>query len=130
MVELQDRLEALAAAYQQAARPPGPSPARRRGRQRRLYQACAAGLLTLALVAAGGDGRLAAAEGAAIVDGGTSDLTGEQQSGPRGDSTCQRPAGYRADRADRARGPGRGRPVHLEAGDLPQWQADLLGRHP
>jgi hypothetical protein len=53
MVELQDRLEALAAAYQQAARPPGPSSARRRGRQRRLYQACAAGLLTLALVAAG-----------------------------------------------------------------------------
>ncbi len=34
MVELQDRLEALAAAYQQAARPPGPSSARRHQRQR------------------------------------------------------------------------------------------------
>jgi hypothetical protein len=53
MAELQDRLEALAAAYQDAARPPGPSSARRRGRQRRRYQAGAAGLLTLALIAAG-----------------------------------------------------------------------------
>jgi hypothetical protein len=53
MAELQDRLEALAAAYQQAARPPGPSPARRRGRRRRLSQAGGAGLLTLALVVAG-----------------------------------------------------------------------------
>jgi hypothetical protein len=53
MAELQDRLEALAAGYRDAARPPGPSAARRRGRQRRLYQASAAGLLTLALIAAG-----------------------------------------------------------------------------
>ena len=53
MVELQDRLAALAAAYREAARPPGPSSARRRGRQRRLYRVCAAGLLTLALLAAG-----------------------------------------------------------------------------
>jgi hypothetical protein len=53
MAELQDRLQGLAGAYREAARPPGPSPARRRGRRRRLYQACAAGLLTLALIAAG-----------------------------------------------------------------------------
>ena len=53
MAELQDRLQGLAAAYQDAARPPGPSAARRRGRRRRLYQAGAAGLLTLALIAAG-----------------------------------------------------------------------------
>jgi hypothetical protein len=53
MVELQDRLEGLAAAYQQAARPPGPSSARRRGRQRRRRQAGVAGLLTMALVTAG-----------------------------------------------------------------------------
>jgi hypothetical protein len=53
MVELQDRLETLAAAYREAAWPPGPSSARRRGRQRRLYQTCGAGLLTLALIAAG-----------------------------------------------------------------------------
>jgi hypothetical protein len=53
MAELQDRLEALAAAYRQAARPPGPASARRRGRQRRRYQACGAGLLVIALVAVG-----------------------------------------------------------------------------
>jgi hypothetical protein len=52
MAELQDRLEALAAAYRDAARPPGPSAARRRGRQRRLYRVSAAGLLTVALIAA------------------------------------------------------------------------------
>jgi hypothetical protein len=51
--QLQERLEALAAAYQDAARPPGPSPARRRGRRRRRYQASGAGLLALALVAVG-----------------------------------------------------------------------------
>jgi hypothetical protein len=51
MAELQDRLQGLAGAYREAARPPGPSSARRRGRRRRLSQACAAGLLTLALVA-------------------------------------------------------------------------------
>jgi hypothetical protein len=51
MAELQDRLEALAAGYRDAARPPGPASARRRGRRRRLYHAGAAGLLTLALVA-------------------------------------------------------------------------------
>jgi hypothetical protein len=53
MAELQDRLEALAAAYRNAAQPPGAFSARRRGRQRRRYQAGAAGLLTLALLAAG-----------------------------------------------------------------------------
>ena len=53
MAELQDRLEALAAAYREAARPPGPSAARRRGRRRRLYRAGGAGLLMLALIAAG-----------------------------------------------------------------------------
>jgi hypothetical protein len=53
MAELQDRLQGLAAAYQDAARPPGPASARRRGRRRRLYHAGAAGLLTLALLAAG-----------------------------------------------------------------------------
>ena len=51
--QLQERLEALAAAYQDAARPPGPSPARRRGRRRRRYQASGAGLLALALVVVG-----------------------------------------------------------------------------
>jgi hypothetical protein len=53
MAELQDRLEALAAAYREAARPPGPSAARRRGRRRRLYRAGGAGLLMLALIAGG-----------------------------------------------------------------------------
>jgi hypothetical protein len=53
MAELQDRLQGLAGAYREAARPPGPSSARRRGRRRRLYQACGAGLLTLALIAGG-----------------------------------------------------------------------------
>jgi hypothetical protein len=53
MTELQDRLEALAAAYRDAARPPGPSAARRRGRQRRRYQVGAASLLAVALIAAG-----------------------------------------------------------------------------
>jgi hypothetical protein len=53
MTELQDRLEALAAGYRDAARPPGPSSARRRGRQRRLSLAGGAGLLTVALIAAG-----------------------------------------------------------------------------
>ena len=53
MAERQDRLEALAGAYQEAARPPGPASARRRGRRRRRYQAGAAGLLTLALIAGG-----------------------------------------------------------------------------
>jgi hypothetical protein len=53
MAELQDPLEALAAAYREAARPPGPSAARRRGRRRRLYRAGGAGLLMLALIAAG-----------------------------------------------------------------------------
>jgi hypothetical protein len=51
--QLQDRLEALAAAYREAARPPGPSSARRRGRRRRRYQLGAAGLLAVALIAAG-----------------------------------------------------------------------------
>jgi hypothetical protein len=49
---LQDRLEALAAAYREAARPSGPAAARRRGRQRRLRRAGATGLLAVALVAA------------------------------------------------------------------------------
>jgi hypothetical protein len=53
MAELQDRLEALAAAYREAARPPGPSAARRSGRRRRLYRAGGAGLLMLALIAGG-----------------------------------------------------------------------------
>jgi hypothetical protein len=53
MAELQDRLEALAAAYRDAARPPGPSAARRRGRRRRRYQVGAASLLAVALIAAG-----------------------------------------------------------------------------
>jgi hypothetical protein len=53
MAELQDRLEALAAAYREAARPPGPSSARRRGRRRRRFQVSAAGLLTVALITAG-----------------------------------------------------------------------------
>ena len=53
MAELQDRLQWLAGAYREAARPPGAFSARRRGRRRRLYQAGAAGLLTLALLAAG-----------------------------------------------------------------------------
>jgi hypothetical protein len=43
----------LAAAYREAARPPGPSSARRRGRRRRRYQLGAAGLLAVALIAAG-----------------------------------------------------------------------------
>jgi hypothetical protein len=53
MAELHDRLQVLAAAYQDAARPPGPSSARRRGRQRRRHQAGGAGLLALALLAVG-----------------------------------------------------------------------------
>ena len=53
MAELQDRLQVLAAAYQDAARPPGPASARRRGRRRRRHQAGGAGLLALALLAAG-----------------------------------------------------------------------------
>jgi hypothetical protein len=53
MTELQDRLEALAGAYREAARPPGPALARRRGRQRRRYQVGAASLLAVALIAAG-----------------------------------------------------------------------------
>jgi hypothetical protein len=53
MAELQDRMEALAAGYREAARPPGPAAARRRGRRRRRYQAGAAGLLMVALLAAG-----------------------------------------------------------------------------
>jgi hypothetical protein len=51
--QLQDRLEALAAAYREAARPPGPAAARRRGRRRRLSQVGAASLLVVALIAAG-----------------------------------------------------------------------------
>jgi hypothetical protein len=53
MAEPHDRLQVLAAAYQDAARPPGPAAARRRGRQRRRHQAGGAGLLALALLAAG-----------------------------------------------------------------------------
>jgi hypothetical protein len=53
MAEPHDRLQVLAAAYQDAARPPGPASARRRGRRRRRHQAGGAGLLALALLAVG-----------------------------------------------------------------------------
>jgi hypothetical protein len=51
--QLQDRLEAVAAAYRQAARPPGPVSARRRGRRRRRCQVGVASLLAVVLIAAG-----------------------------------------------------------------------------